>query len=128
MSTNRFLISLFIISLGVSLTSLLLGQFSTTFQQYNGVTWWSLGIFVPLSIVMFFGGKMAARSPNKYFFSNLIVHFTILKILFGLGGLILYKKMYQPGTKFFILPFCLVYVVFTIFETIFMLKLSNSKP
>ncbi len=128
MSTNRFLISLFSISLGVSLLSLFLGQFSTAFQQYSSVTWWSLGIFVPLSIVMFFGGKMAAQSPNKYFFSNLIVHFTILKILFGLGSLILYKKMYHPETKFFILPFCLVYVVFTIFETIFMLKLSNMKP
>jgi hypothetical protein len=126
MSTNRFFILLATISLGVSILSLLFGQLFATFQQYSSVTWWSLGIFVPLSIVMFFGGKMASQSPNKYFFSNLIMHFTVLKILLGLGGLILYKKIYQPETKFFILPFCLVYVAFTIFETFFMLKLSKN--
>jgi hypothetical protein len=127
MSTNRFLILLFTISLGVSILSLLFGQIFATFQQYSSVTWWSLGIFIPLSVAMFFGGKKAAKSVDKYIFSNLIMPFTFLKMFFSVAGLVVYKKMYHPETKFFLLPFFLVYVVFTIFETFFMIKLSKMK-
>jgi hypothetical protein len=128
MSTNRFLYLLFATSLGVSVLSLLLGQLFVPFQQYLSVTWWSLGIFVPLSMAMFFGGKKAAKSADKYFFSNLIMPFTFIKMFFSVAGLVVYRKMYHPETKFFLLPFFLVYFFFTIFETYFMVKLSKTKP
>ena len=128
MSTNHFFKLLFVISLGVSLISLLLEQFFTTFQLYNSVTWWSLGIFIPLSIGMFLGGQRAARSTNKYFFSNLIMPLTFIKMFVAVAGLVVYKKIYHPETKFFLLPFFFVYVVFTIFETFFMVKLAKPKP
>ncbi|MDZ7877706.1 MAG: hypothetical protein U5L45_08550 [Saprospiraceae bacterium] len=127
MSTNRFLYLLSSISLGVSVLSLLLGQLFAQFQQYLNVTWWSLGIFIPLSIGMFFGGKKAAKSADKYFFSNLIMPLTFLKMFFSVVGLVAYRKIYHPETKFFLLPFFLVYIVFTIFETFFMVKLSKNK-
>ena len=128
MSTNHFFKLLFVISLGVSLISLLLEQFFTTFQLYNSVTWWSLGIFIPLSIGMFLSGQRAARSTNKYFFSNLIMPLTFIKMFVAVAGLVVYKKIYHPETKFFLLPFFFVYVVFTIFETFFMVKLAKPKP
>jgi hypothetical protein len=127
MSTNRFFTLLLITSFSVSFLSLLIGQISTTYQQYNTVTWWSLGIFIPLSIVMFFGGQRAAQSADKYFFSNLIMPFTFIKMFFAVVGLVIYKKMFHPETKYFLLPFFVVYVAFTIFETFFMVKLANSK-
>jgi hypothetical protein len=127
MSTNRFFILLSTVSLGVSLMSLLLGQIFATFQQYGSVTWWSLGIFIPLSIAMFFGGKIAAKSVDKYIFSNLIMPFTFLKMFLSVAGLVVYKKIYHPETKFFLLPFFFVYLIFTIFETFFMVKLSKTK-
>jgi hypothetical protein len=128
MSTNHFFKLLFVISFGVSLVSLLLAQFFTTFQLYNSVTWWSLGIFIPLSIGMFLGGQRAARSTNKYFFSNLIMPLTFIKMFVAVAGLVVYKKIFHPETKFFLLPFFFVYVVFTIFETFFMVKLAKPKP
>jgi hypothetical protein len=128
MSTNRFFYLLFLTSLGVGLLSLLLGQLFTTFRVYSNVVWWSLGIFIPLSIGMFLGGQRAAKSADKYFFSNLIMPFTFLKMFFAVAGLVVYKKIFHPETKFFLLPFFFVYFVFTIFETYFMVKLSKSKP
>jgi hypothetical protein len=127
MSTNRFFTLLFIISLGVSLLSLLFAQFLTTFSLYGNVTWWSLCIYIPLSIVMFLGGQKAAKSENKYVFSNLIMPFTFIKMFVSVVGLLIYTKFFPPETKFFLLPFFLVYFVFTIFETFFLVKLSNQK-
>jgi hypothetical protein len=128
MSINRFLYLLFATSLGVSVLSLLLGQLFAMFQQYLSVTWWSLGIFIPLSMAMFFGGKKAAKSADKYIFSNLIMPFTFIKMFFSVAGLVVYRKIYHPETKFFLLPFFLVYFFFTVFETYFMVKLSKTKP
>ncbi len=128
MSTNHFFKLLFVISLGVSLVSLLFEQFFTSFQLYNSVTWWSLGIFIPLSIAMFLGGQRAAKSTNKYFFSNLIMPLTFIKMFVAVMGLVVYKKIFHPETKFFLLPFFFVYVIFTIFETFFMVKLAKPKP
>ncbi len=127
MSTNRFFTLLFAISFILSLLSVLFAQFFTTFSVYGNVTWWSLGIFVPLSILMFFGGQKAANSENKYVFSNLIMPFTFLKMFLSVVGLVVYKKMFHPETKFFLLPFFLVYFTFTIFETFFMVKISKPK-
>lgn len=76
---------------------------------------------------MFFGGQRAAKSADKYFFSNLIMPFTFIKMLFAVAGLVIYKKIWHPETKYFLLPFFFVYLVFTIFETFFMVKLANSK-
>ena len=127
MSTSRFFSLLFITSLGISVFSLCLGFIFETYQTYNSVTWWSLGIFIPLSIGMFLGGQRAARSTDKYFFSNLIMPFTFIKMFFAVAGLVVYKKIYHPETKYFLLPFFFVYMVFTVFETFFMVKLANSK-
>ena len=127
MSTKRFLSLLVITSLGVSLFSLLLGQVFATYQLYNPVTWWSLGMFIPLSIAMFWGGQRASKSENKYFFSNLIMPFTFIKMFVAVAGLVVYKKIFQPETKYFLLPFFVVYFVFTIFETYFMVKLAKNK-
>lgn len=127
MTITRFLTLLGTTSLGVSLFSLLIGFIFPIYKQYNSVTWWSLGIFIPLSMAMFFGGQLAAKSADKYFFSNLIMPFTFIKMFFSVAGLVVYKKLYHPDTKYFLLPFFVVYFVFTIFETYFMVKIGNKK-
>ncbi len=105
MTTTRFLTLLGATSLGVSFFSLLVGFVFPIYQQYNSVTWWSLGIFIPLSSGMVLAGQLAAKSTNKYVFSNLIMPFTCMKRLLAMVGLVAYKKTYQPETKYFLLPF-----------------------
>ena len=111
----------------VLLLNLILQQFFGTFIQYSSVTWWSLALFVPLSIGMFFFGKRAAKSENKFLFHNLIIITIFAKMFLSVFILLIYKKIFHPETKNFTLPFFLVYFIFTIFETYFMVKLAQKK-
>lgn len=111
----------------VVLLNLILQQFFGTFVQYSSVTWWSLGLFIPLSIGMFFIGQRASSSENKMLFHNLIIITIFAKMFLSVFVLLIYKKIFHPETKNFTLPFFLVYFVFTIFETYFMVKLAQKK-
>lgn len=107
--------------------NLILQQFFGTFVQYSGVTWWSLSLFIPLSIGMYFYGEKASRSENKLLFHNLIIVTIFAKMFLSVFVLLIYKKIFHPETKNFTLPFFLVYFIFTIFETYFMVKLAQKK-
>ena len=107
--------------------NLILRQFFGTFVQYSSVTWWSLALFIPLSIGMFFLGQRAAESENKFLFHNLIIVTIFAKMFLSVLVLLIYKKVFHPETKNFTLPFFLVYFIFTIFETYFMVKLAQKK-
>ncbi len=111
----------------VVLLNLFLQQFFTTFVQYNSVIWWSLSLFIPLSIGMFFFGDKASKSENKLLFHNLIIITIFAKMFLSVFVLLIYKKICHPETKNFTLPFFLVYFIFTIFETYFMVKLGQKK-
>jgi hypothetical protein len=107
--------------------NLVFQQFFGTFVQYSSVTWWSLSLFIPLSIGMFFLAQKAANSENKFFFHNLIIITIFVKMFLSVFVLMIYKKIFHPETKNFTLPFFLVYFIFTIFETYFMVKLAQKK-
>ena len=111
----------------VLVLNLFLQQFFGTFVQYNSVIWWSLGLFIPLSIGMYFFGLMTANSENKLLFHNFIIVTIIAKMFLSVFILLIYKKVFHPETKNFTLPFFLVYFMFTIFETYFMVKLGQTK-
>lgn len=111
----------------VVLLNLILQQFFGTFVQYLSVTWWSLGLFIPLSIGMYFFGEKASKSENKLLFHNLIIITIFAKMFLSVFALLIYKKIFHPETKNFTLPFFLVYFIFTIFETYFMVKLAQKK-
>ena len=111
----------------VVLLNLILRQFMGTFVQYSSVTWWSLGLFIPLSMGMYFVGQKASTSENKLLFHNLIIISIFAKMFLSVFALLIYKKIFHPETKNFTLPFFLVYFIFTIFETYFMVKLAQTK-
>ncbi|MBL7818753.1 MAG: hypothetical protein JNL70_27385 [Saprospiraceae bacterium] len=107
--------------------NLILRQFFGTFVQYSSVTWWSLALFIPLSIGMYFFGLKAAKSENKFLFHNLIIITIFAKMFLSVLILLIYKKIFHPETKNFTLPFFLVYFIFTFFETYFMVKIAQKK-
>lgn len=127
MNLRPFLTLLAVTTAVVLLLNLILRQFFNTFVQYGGVTWWSLALFIPLSIGMFFFGQRAANSENKMLFHNLIIVTIFAKMFLSVFALLIYKKIFHPETKNFTLPFFLVYFIFTIFETYFMVKLAQQK-
>ncbi len=127
MNLRPFLTLLVATTALVVLLNLILQQFFGTFVQYSSVTWWSLGLFIPLSIGMFIFGQRASNSENKLLFHNLIIITIFAKMFLSVFVLLIYKKIFHPETKNFTLPFFLVYFIFTIFETYFMVKLAQKK-
>ncbi len=105
----------------------LLGLFQVPkLAPYQLLGWISLGGFVFLSIVMFLIGRSAANSANKNTFTNTIMVFTMGKMMLAIMIVYAYLQLAEPIDKFFVIPFFLVYFVFTAFETYFMMKLGKA--
>jgi hypothetical protein len=127
MNQRFFLTSLAVTSLFIAALQWGFQHYFTIFQSYAKVTWWSLAFFILFSYGMFLIGKRAAKSQNRGLFTNLIMALTFFKMMLAVMVLVVYKKMFQPASKDFLLPFFFVYFTFTIFETYFMIKLGKEQ-
>lgn len=83
-------------------------------------------LFTLFSIAAFFAGKMAAKSTNKHLFTNVIMGFTLFKMLLSGAIVIVYHLLAEPVGKLFILPFFLIYLIYTVFETFIMVKQART--
>ena len=126
MTINRFLIELLLVTLGTLIVLLLLGWCFPILSPHQQAGWWSLFLFIALSIPMFLLSKIAARSKNKYLFSNVSFFFVFTKMVAVIIAILCYKKMISPNSNWFVVPFFVVYIFFTIFEVYFMIKNSNN--
>lgn len=124
MTYKSFFTQLLIVTLIAIVTIVLLGQVSalSAFTDFSLIT---CGFFVVISIIMFFFAYQAARSASKYAFSNIIFGFMMGKMMLTIGLVMGYNSLMQPTTKLFLLPFFLIYLIYSIFETYFMMKLGK---
>lgn len=84
-----------------------------------------LAFFIFLSLVMFFLGKWAAASSNKNLFTAIVIFFVFGKLVFSLIILLTYHKLVQPVNGKFLIPFFIIYLFYTVFETVFMMRLGK---
>ena len=124
MTAQRFFFQLATVTAAVA-WGLFLLQYVETFQSQMGFSWSCLGFFVILSIVMFLVGKRAARSRNKNDFTGVALGFTVLKMFAAILIILFYSKIYEPTSNNFILPFLVIYVIYTAYETYFMMQLGR---
>jgi hypothetical protein len=89
--------------------------------------WLAQGLFVLISIGLFFLGDRSSKSENKNLFSQLVMVSTFIKMLFSILLIIIYVKKIHPEGKWFLIPFFGAYLVYTIFETYFMSQLGRQK-
>lgn len=126
MSRQNFFKQLGVLSIALILLLFLLHAF-TAFKAFQVLSWLSLGLFILLSIGMYFGGYQAAMSDNKHTFTNAVLGFTIGKMVLSVIVILTYNELAQPESKLFLIPFFVIYVIFTVFETYFMMKLGKMK-
>ncbi len=92
--------------------------------DYQDIGWISIVFFILWSAVMFFSiHKKDNSKPNT--FINAVMVFTMGKLMLSAILIIVYFKIANPPSKIFILPFFVIYVVYTIFETRFMMKIGK---
>ena len=126
MSKERFYLQLSALTLLAAITVYLLN----TLPQLRGhelLGWVSLGLFFIITVLMFHFGDRAARSDNKHSFTNVFLGFTTGKLFLIMLLLFGYSRTVNPDTKFFILPFFSMYLIYTIFETYVLIKLGRIK-
>jgi hypothetical protein len=85
----------------------------------------SSGFFVILCILVFYLGNRAAKSENKYVLTRLILGLVFIKILACLGIVIVYDRVFVPTSNYYMLPFFLIYLVYTIFEVVLLTKANK---
>ena len=126
MQPNTFFRQLTLISLPTAALLFAVHQIPVL-QPHQFLAWLSLVFFIGLCIFMFFTGRAAALSKNKNAFTNAFLGFLMLK-LFACGGILIgYLKLAAPDTKLFALPFFGLYIIYTTFEVLFLIKLGKLK-
>ncbi|MEQ8703013.1 MAG: hypothetical protein RIC19_03790 [Phaeodactylibacter sp.] len=124
MTAKAFYIQLALVTLLAAAVAYGINTFPQ-FAAFQPVAWISLGVFVLLSMVMFYAGRKAAFSDNKHDFTNVSLGVTISKIFIAILFILGYNQLMQPESRFFIIPFFLMYLIYTIFETYIMMKLGR---
>lgn len=124
MTAKAFYLQLALVTLIAAATAYGINTFPQ-FADVQPIAWISLAIFVLLSVVMYYAGRRAAFSDNKHDFTNVSLGVTIGKIFIAILFILGYNQLMQPDSRFFIIPFFLMYLIYTIFETYIMMKLGR---
>ncbi|MEL6924788.1 MAG: hypothetical protein AAFO94_12145 [Bacteroidota bacterium] len=124
---KRFSIQLTAISVGTMLLLVLFQQMADV-RSYPNFAWLCLGFFIVFSIVMYFFGWRTSLSSDRNAFTRTIIGFMGLKMFFSVLLVATYVKLVEPDSKYFLIPFFIVYLIFTVFETYFMSRLGRIKP
>ena len=123
MDHSRFFTQLSFVSLGIIILIFAL-NLVPIFQTFQSLTWISFIFFLSLSVLMYFIGHTSANSSNKNSFLRIVMVTTFLKMFLCVGLIVIYQTIVKPESKMFVVPFLMIYIIFTIFETYFMMKLS----
>ena len=111
---RSFIISLIILTAILVVISALVNYFIPFFYSIQNFTWLSLTFFFVLT---FISGYMGFRSLEKtaYGFVAGVNGIVLLKLILSVGFLIAYLVITKPGSPYFIIPFFVFYIIYTVF-------------
>jgi hypothetical protein len=89
---------------------------------------WSVVMFSVISFSAYFVVTRVAKSVKQQFFISLTMTNTLIKMVSSVVILVVYKQMHADLNRYFAVPFLVIYVTFTIFETTVLLNAANQKP
>ncbi len=96
------------------------------FKNILGISFSTLIFFVSLSITVYYLGNSAARSRNKNRLTQLIMILVFFKLFSCLLIIIIYDRFFHPASNYYVLPFFLIYISYTVFEVMMLSKANKS--
>lgn len=126
MENKQFYWQLFFVSL-LSGTLVACSAYIPSLASYVNLGIIGLIFFIILSILIFQLANRMARSKNLNAFTHLILYNLMLKLFMSIVIVIIYYYVYKPENRLFIVPYALVYLIFTIFEAIFLSSQARQK-
>lgn len=112
-----------IMGLGVIWGLNFIGQ---VFRVHQLLSWISWCFFVVICVIAYWLGLKAYSSHNKNDFTNLFIVLITAKMFFSLFTILIYKILAEPENKLFVLPFLIMYLIFTFFESHVLIKIGKS--
>lgn len=85
-----------------------------------------LAMFSIYTIGLYFLSTLSVRSPNKGLFTAVHIGTIFFKMVLTIAIAMMYKRKYIPESKYYIIPFILIYIAYTSYETYMMMKVSKS--
>ncbi len=128
MKNKTFLSTLLLLTALVIGALLLAHHLWPALQAHALLSWISLSFFTLLTLVTYYLGKMTAGSKNLLAFNNMALGLVLGKMMLTILIVFLYVHETQPENKLFLVPFFAIYLIYTVFETWILLKLSAIKP
>lgn len=98
------------------------------FRDHVLLYWITLGVYFLITLLLFLIGRKLAGSSNKNAFTQFVMLTVFAKMILTMAVLVAYLNFSAPGSKYFILPFFVVYLAYTIFETYVLMKVGRIKP
>jgi hypothetical protein len=124
MPPSRFFLQLSLLSLFTA--ALIVASLQWPPLQEHGIlSWGTMLLFMSLSVGVYYLGSRAAHSTNKHQFTNVVVGFTMLKMMLCILIILAYNQLASPTSKWFALPFLGIYLFYTIFETYVLMRLGR---
>lgn len=102
-------------------------NFIPQFRIDISVSWISWLFFIIFTVVVFYAAHSASSSANPHNFTTVIMGVVVGKMFFSVLIILLYIKLVDPESRYFLFPFFVIYLSFTIFELNFMTKLGKTK-
>lgn len=127
MTKQSFFKGLAGVSVGLGLL-LLLQNFFPPIKEHQVFNWISWFFFIVFTLLVYIMADRAAKSPNLNVFSSVILGVIFIKMVFILFAVVIYKKVAAPESLWFLIPFFIIYLTFTIFEVYFISILGKTKP
>lgn len=86
----------------------------------------TLALFVALALAIYFTAIPASKSDNKARLAQYVMVLTFVKMALGIALVYGYFSYGNPPNRSFLFPFFTAYLCFTVYETLFLVKLSKS--
>ena len=97
-------------------------------QAVSMFTMLCIGVFSAIVGLAYILGARTAQSEARGRFVQLVMFLIVIKMLICVLLVVLHVKLNTPENKLFVIPFLMIYLIFTIFEVYVLERLARLKP
>ncbi len=94
---------------------------------FQKIIFGSLVFFAVFTVFQYWIGLRVTDHPNKGLYIGMVQLLSGIKIAITIAFVAIFMKVAKPENTWFVLPFLLNYVIFTVFETATLMRVGNKK-
>ena len=124
--SNRFFLKWMTATTGVLVISIFLLGNMSFFQPIKDFSWYSLIFFVFTTILVYSLSSIGIKGSSNTGFIYYVLGSMGLKFLLCFVAIVVFYYYTLPTNMYFVAPFLVMYIVFTVVETYSLVKLSRT--